>query len=67
MVTDYLALYTPSLHTWKTVKALAEKLDWLRLTSQTVAEYFTSKGVGELFIHEVVEALTRVNYGQVGQ
>lgn len=58
-------MYTPTIRTWSSVEELAEQTKWLHLTSQTAAEYMTEQGVSELFIHELQEALTRVNYGQV--
>lgn len=65
VVDQFLTFYTPTNFKWTSMKKVAEKLDWLKLTSQTVAEYLTSQGIGELFIHELVEAASRVNYGQV--
>lgn len=60
-------MYTPTLRTWSSIEDLGEQAKWLHLTSQTAAEYMTSQGISELFIHELQEALIRVNYGQVRQ
>lgn len=57
-------LYTPSIRTWTSIRNLADATKWLPITSQTAAEYMTGQGIGELFIHELQEAMTRVNYGQ---
>lgn len=59
-------LYTPTLHKWTSIEKLGEQVKWLHLTAQTSAEYMTSQGIPELFIHEFHESMTRVNYGQVG-
>lgn len=58
-------MYTPTIRKWSSIEALAEQTKWLHLTSQTAAEFMTGQGISELFIHELQEALTRVNYGQV--
>lgn len=60
-------LYTWDLRTWNSIQSLGAhtKTGWITLTSQTASEYMTSQGISELFIHELQEALTRVNYGQV--
>ncbi|KAF8319809.1 FAD/NAD(P)-binding domain-containing protein [Clavulina sp. PMI_390] len=64
LIEAFKELYTPSVATWPDLEELGVELKYAHLSAQTAAEYMTSQGVGELFIHEFVEALTRVNYGQ---
>lgn len=61
----YLDVYTPSINSWTSVEDLSTQFGFTEQTSQTAEAYFTSKGVGELFVHELIEGATRVNYGQV--
>ncbi|KAE8179913.1 hypothetical protein CF335_g9426, partial [Tilletia laevis] len=49
---------------WRSIESLAGRLKFDRLTSQTADSWFYSKGVGKLFVEEIIEAATRVNYGQ---
>ncbi|KAK0523988.1 hypothetical protein OC842_005969 [Tilletia horrida] len=49
---------------WRSIETLARKLKFDDLTGQTAEAWFTTKGVGKLFIEEIIEAATRVNYGQ---
>ncbi|KAE8243773.1 hypothetical protein A4X03_0g7679 [Tilletia caries] len=49
---------------WRSIESLASRLKFDRLTSQTADSWFYSKGVGKLFVEEIIEAATRVNYGQ---
>ncbi|KAK0567786.1 hypothetical protein OC861_002529 [Tilletia horrida] len=49
---------------WSTIESLAQRMKFNELTSQTAEAWFYAKGVGKLFIEEVIEAATRVNYGQ---
>ena len=59
-------VYSSSSLKWDTITALSEHLGWDALTNTTVAEYLSSQhGVSDKYISEVVEAATRVNYGQV--
>ena len=59
-------VYTPTLHKWPSLEELGKQLKWLHITAQTSAEYLTSQGISERFIHEFHESMTRINYGQVG-
>ncbi|OBZ77505.1 hypothetical protein A0H81_01708 [Grifola frondosa] len=46
------------------VTTLASTLGWTELIVQTTSEYFDLQGVDRRFSRELVEAATRVNYGQ---
>jgi len=49
---------------WQSIESLAKRLKFDSLIAQTAESWFYVKGVGKLFIEEVIEAATRVNYGQ---
>ena len=65
MVDRFLVLYTPDAPKWDNISDLASSLDWLDLTSKSTADYLMAHGVSKAYAHELVEAATRVNYGQV--
>ncbi|KAI0318721.1 FAD/NAD-P-binding domain-containing protein [Amylostereum chailletii] len=64
MVDKFQELYHPNAIRWSNISALSEAFDWSEQVSQTGSEYFQSKGVPKLFITELIEAATRVNYAQ---
>lgn len=66
MIGKYVTLYEPSAQNWTSIEELNNALNWTELISQTGAEYFEGHGVSQKFTNELIEALTRVNYGQVG-
>ena len=47
------------------MSAVVSALEWAPVTAQTMAEYFDQQGIDPRFTRELVEAATRVNYGQV--
>lgn len=66
MMTDtFVELYNKDTPRWTEVESLAEKLGWTSLLSRTVAEYFQVFSISREFTYEMVESMTRVNYGQV--
>lgn len=64
MVESLLKTYTPTVRVWPTIESLSQDLGYANLTAQTGLEYFTSQGVVENFVKELVGAATRVNYAQ---
>lgn len=64
MIKSYLTLYSPETPHWRNVADLAETFGWWTLLQSTTSEYFVNQGISELFVDEMVEAATRVNYGQ---
>ncbi|KAL0580679.1 hypothetical protein V5O48_001320 [Marasmius crinis-equi] len=64
MIQDYLNLYSPDAPKWDNITTLATTLGFLDMTSSSTADFFQSNGVSAQFVNEVVEAATRVNYGQ---
>ncbi|KDQ54837.1 hypothetical protein JAAARDRAFT_37950 [Jaapia argillacea MUCL 33604] len=64
MIDRFVELYTPESPRWSTISDLADAFQWSDMVSQTTAEYLDSNGVSKRFSRELVEAATRVNYGQ---
>ncbi|KAI6005036.1 Prenylcysteine lyase-domain-containing protein [Pisolithus orientalis] len=64
MIAEYLSLYTATSHRWDGIADLVEKMNWTDFVNSTTLEYLSSKGVAEKWSREMVEAATRVNYGQ---
>ncbi|KAI0005435.1 FAD/NAD-P-binding domain-containing protein [Russula compacta] len=64
MIGKYVTLYEPDAQNWTSIEELNNALNWTELISQTGVEYFESHGVSQRFTNELIEALTRVNYGQ---
>ncbi|PPQ71842.1 hypothetical protein CVT25_006360 [Psilocybe cyanescens] len=64
MIDRFLVFYSPDTPKWDSITTLASTLGWTALTNQTTAEYLIAQGVSEKYTNEVVEAATRVNYGQ---
>ena len=65
MASSILRLYEPNAPVWQNATALLSELEWADVTAQTMAEYLDLHGVDRRFSRELVEAATRVNYGQV--
>ncbi|KAN0064303.1 hypothetical protein ACQY0O_002494 [Thecaphora frezii] len=55
---------TASGFPWTSIRDLAHAVDVRQPASITAADFFTSNGVSTLFVEEMIEALTRVNYAQ---
>jgi prenylcysteine oxidase/farnesylcysteine lyase len=60
-----LVLYTADAPKWDNISDLASSLGWLDLVRNSTAHYLMAQGVSKEYTHELVEAATRVNYGQV--
>ncbi len=67
MVDKFLHLYDPTPPRWNNLTSVVSELDWPSVTAQTTSEYLDSHGVEGLFARELVEAATRVNYGQASR
>lgn len=63
MVNSYLNLYQPHAP-HSSISAISSSLNFTALTATTTAKYLSANGVSPLFTHELVDAATRVNYGQ---
>ncbi|KAI6045180.1 FAD/NAD(P)-binding domain-containing protein [Pisolithus marmoratus] len=64
MIADYVSLYTAASPRWDDIADLAEKMNWTDFVNSTTLEYLSSRGISEKWSREMVEAATRVNYGQ---
>ena len=65
MITKFVKIYDPGFPTFSSISSWVSHLDKDTLAAQTSAEYFDEEGVGRRWSREVIEAATRVNYGQV--
>lgn len=65
MLKQFLTLYTPESPRWDNITYLASSLGWTEFLNSTTSDYFLSHGVTQNYISEVIEAASRVNYGQV--
>ncbi|KAK7058346.1 hypothetical protein VNI00_001977 [Paramarasmius palmivorus] len=64
MIKDFLGLYAYDTPRWDNITGLATSLGWLDMVANTASDYFQSRGVSAKYVNELVEAATRVNYGQ---
>lgn len=66
MINQFVKLYNGSGRSpFGSVTTLAESYNWTEIASKTTAEYFDEHGIDRKWTMEMVEAATRVNYGQV--
>lgn len=65
MIKQFLTLYSVDVPKWDNAVDLGRSLNWTGLVESTTSEFLLSQGVSAKYIDEVVEASTRVNYGQV--
>ncbi len=65
MVKQFLKFYTAESPRWDNMTDLASSLGWTELVSRSTADFFESQHIGKNYVREIVEASTRVNYGQV--
>ncbi|KAF8845457.1 FAD/NAD(P)-binding domain-containing protein [Paxillus ammoniavirescens] len=64
LVARFLGLYTTESPRWDDVADLAARFEWVEMSNHTTIEYLVDNGVSQQFTQEMVEAATRVNYGQ---
>ncbi|KAG8999210.1 hypothetical protein FRB94_006399 [Tulasnella sp. JGI-2019a] len=64
MIDKLLLAYTRQVPIWPTIEALSNAIGLANHTTVTALEFFTSHGVGEKWIKEMIDAATRVNYAQ---
>ena len=65
MVNKIMKMYGPEAPTFRNITSLADELGWLEIAARTSLEYLRSKKVDDRWSYEFVEAITRLNYGQV--
>jgi hypothetical protein len=66
MIKQFLELYTLDSPRWDNISSLGESFGWTDMITHSTSEYLESRGVTRRYSRELVEAATRVNYGQVG-
>lgn len=64
MLATFLSLYSPESPAWDNIESLMSALNWTEMVSQPSSDFFRSRGVSDKLIDEVIDAATRVNYGQ---
>ena len=65
IVKKFLSFYSSDAPSWANISDLADTLHWAAIINTTTKEYLLTQGVSQKYIGEVIEAATRVNYGQV--
>lgn len=67
VVKAFVTLYSTPLGNspWQDLAHLAASFGWTAYTNNTATEYLDGQGINPKFTREMVEAGTRVNYGQV--
>jgi len=58
-------LYDANPPKWDNISNLSGVLGWTEVTNITTLQHYLAQGVSEKYVYEMVEAATRVNYGQV--
>ena len=65
MISQFLTLYSADSPSWTNMTSLTEDMGWTDMVARSTAEYLDLEGISRKFSREVIEAATRVNYGQV--
>lgn len=65
MIDTFLDLYKKDTPRWREISDLAAKFQWEGMIARSTSEYFQLLGVSRQFTNEMIEGMTRVNYGQV--
>jgi prenylcysteine oxidase / farnesylcysteine lyase len=63
-VAKFLKMYEEPLFPWKSLTEVAMQVGLLDATATTGQQFLRSNNVGEKFGREIIQASTRVNYGQ---
>ncbi|KAH7883946.1 FAD/NAD(P)-binding domain-containing protein [Phlebopus sp. FC_14] len=64
MITRFVGLYTTESPRWDDIADLASTFAWTDMVNHTTVDYFVANGVSQQYSQEMIEAATRVNYGQ---
>lgn len=65
LVNQIYVLYDANPPKWDNISTLSGDLGWSEITNSTTLQHYLTQGVSDKYIREMVEAATRVNYGQV--
>jgi prenylcysteine oxidase / farnesylcysteine lyase len=63
-VAKFLKMYTEPIFPWKSLTDVAMRVGLLDATASTGKQFLKENGIGEKFGREIIQASTRVNYGQ---
>ncbi|KAI0828535.1 Prenylcysteine lyase-domain-containing protein [Trametes gibbosa] len=63
-VSIFQELYSSRSPRWSNITSVVSDLGWSDVIAQTTSEYFDLQGIDRRWTRELVEAATRVNYGQ---
>jgi len=64
MTDKFQTLYAPAAPRFSNLTTLAHELEWTPVVASTTAEFFDIQGIDRRWTRELVDAATRVNYGQ---
>ena len=64
VVGRFLKLYEEPIFPFRSLSEAAEAVDLLNVTASTGSDFLTANSISELFAREIIQASTRVNYGQ---
>ena len=65
MIDGFLKLYEPSTPRWSNISQVVSEMGWDDVVAKSMSEYLDFQGIDRRWTRELVEAATRVNYGQV--
>lgn len=63
-VAKFLKMYEEPIFPWRSLTEVAMRVGLLNATASTGKQFLNEGGVGEKFGREIIQASTRVNYGQ---
>ncbi|OKL60788.1 hypothetical protein UA08_04295 [Talaromyces atroroseus] len=63
-VDRFLSLYTPPYFPFASLSSVVAELDLLQATAVTGAQFLENNGISGSFPNDIIQASTRVNYGQ---
>lgn len=65
MVNTFLKFYSAESPRWDNITYLASNVGWSNFVENSASEYLSAQGVSKAYVDEIIESVTRVNYGQV--
>ncbi|KAI0777409.1 FAD/NAD(P)-binding domain-containing protein [Trametes elegans] len=64
MLERFATLYDSTGPRWSNISSVVSELGWDEVTARSTSEYLDSQGIDKRWTRELIEAATRVNYGQ---
>jgi hypothetical protein len=65
VVKQFSELYAIESRKWDNVSNLAAAFGWGDMAAQSLSSYLEHNGISKIYIHELADAVTRLNYGHV--